>query len=364
MKKILLLTTLVLVSIVGVTQNIEKKYVSVGEPGWKRVAYSTNNVGRGYSKVTLLTYGGANAPYVTEIGWFKGWSDYGSINIISNSRSAYWNNSRITFDGVKSYLEVYFTYAIPSLLVSLDKTVWDQAQIIEGNLPEGGGTVIASAEIERVNFGENDFILTYTGNVAIGACDPVDKFVVHQLSNEHWAGFIKNGGGAGKGLLLRSGAGSDVPVLQVEDNYQNMRFLVKSNGEVGIGVTDTQGNKLAVAGNAAIDGILKAKEVKVQTNVWADFVFDEDYNLRSLNDLESYIREYKHLPEIPNADEVKKEGISVGEMNAKLLQKIEELTLYVIEQQKEIVQLKAKEEKIDRLEEAIQSLMNKKNTPR
>ena len=74
---------------------------------------------------------------------------------------------------------------------------------------------------------------------------------------------------------------------------------------------------------------------------WSDFVFNKDYKLRALSDIESYIKANNHLPEIPSASEVAKDGIDVAGMDAKLLQKIEELTLYVIQQQKEINKLKA-----------------------
>ena len=73
---------------------------------------------------------------------------------------------------------------------------------------------------------------------------------------------------------------------------------------------------------------------------WSDFVFNKDYKLRSLHDVESYINANKHLPEIPSAKEVGEEGIDVAAMDARLLQKIEELTLYIIQQQKEIDELK------------------------
>ncbi|MCD6012059.1 MAG: hypothetical protein K0Q79_1921 [Flavipsychrobacter sp.] len=69
---------------------------------------------------------------------------------------------------------------------------------------------------------------------------------------------------------------------------------------------------------------------------WSDFVFNKDYNLMPLCEVEEYVKANKHLPEIPSANEVKENGIDVAVMDAKLLQKIEELTLYVIEQQKEI----------------------------
>ncbi|RYD56838.1 MAG: hypothetical protein EOP56_10625 [Sphingobacteriales bacterium] len=73
---------------------------------------------------------------------------------------------------------------------------------------------------------------------------------------------------------------------------------------------------------------------------WADFVFNEEYDLRPLSELEKYIAVNKHLPEMPTAAEVGKDGIDVAAMEAKLLQKIEELTLYIIQQQKEIDALK------------------------
>ncbi len=74
---------------------------------------------------------------------------------------------------------------------------------------------------------------------------------------------------------------------------------------------------------------------------WADFVFDENYTLTPLSDLDNYIKTNKHLPAIPAAKEVAANGIELGEMNAKLLQKVEELTLYLIDQQKQIVAVQA-----------------------
>ena len=110
---------------------------------------------------------------------------------------------------------------------------------------------------------------------------------------------------------------------------------------VGIGTTNPGSFKLAV------EGIIGAREVKVTTDSWADFVFEPDYKLMSLADLETFIKTNKHLPEIPTTAEVKENGIAVGEMNAKLLQKIEELTLYIIEQQKLIEALR---NRVDQLE--------------
>ena len=87
-------------------------------------------------------------------------------------------------------------------------------------------------------------------------------------------------------------------------------------------------------------GQVKAKSIKVTLSGWSDFVFDEDYQLPSLSELEDYVKANRHLPDIPSAKEVEENGVDLGEMNAKLLQKVEELTLYVIDLQKQIDELK------------------------
>lgn len=98
-----------------------------------------------------------------------------------------------------------------------------------------------------------------------------------------------------------------------------------------------------------VNGTIRAKEIKVEAN-WADFVFKEDYSLRNLTEVEEFIIENGHLPDIPTEKEVKAEGISLGEMNSKLLQKIEELTIYVIEKDKEVKDLR---ERMSKLEQRI-----------
>lgn len=89
-----------------------------------------------------------------------------------------------------------------------------------------------------------------------------------------------------------------------------------------------------------IDGKVYANEIEVKSNVWSDFVFKPDYKLMPLEEVELFIQKNNHLPDIPSEQEVKKGGINLAEMDALLLQKIEELTLYIIEQQKEIESLK------------------------
>jgi hypothetical protein len=102
-----------------------------------------------------------------------------------------------------------------------------------------------------------------------------------------------------------------------------------TNGNVGIG-TATPTEKLSVNGN------VRAREIKVENSNWPDYVFESGYDLPRLKDLKSYIEQNKHLPDIPSADQVKIEGLSLGEMNAQLLKKIEELTLYLLQKDQEL----------------------------
>jgi len=93
----------------------------------------------------------------------------------------------------------------------------------------------------------------------------------------------------------------------------------------------------------SVDGKGMFEELKVQlSGNWPDYVFDENYKLPSLYQLESSLKTEKHLPGIPSATEIKKDGLLVGDMQTKMMEKIEELTLYIISLQKQIDELKAK----------------------
>lgn len=138
----------------------------------------------------------------------------------------------------------------------------------------------------------------------------------------------------------------DFNCFDPSSNSWNTRMRISANGKVAIGPTTMAtpyGYRLFVK-----DGILTEK-IKVAlssdpTN-WADFVFADDYKLRPLKEVESYIAKHKHLPEIPSTAEVHQEGLDLAQMDAKLLQKIEELTLYIIEQQKRIEKLESSAKK-------------------
>jgi hypothetical protein len=107
-------------------------------------------------------------------------------------------------------------------------------------------------------------------------------------------------------------------------------------GKVGIGTTKVADDyKLSVGGN------IRAEHIEVSApSGWADFVFDADYELNTLSQVEKYIAKNKHLPNVPSTKEVEEKGVNLGEMDAVLLRKVEELTLYIIELQKQIDVLK------------------------
>jgi hypothetical protein len=113
----------------------------------------------------------------------------------------------------------------------------------------------------------------------------------------------------------------------IGSSYSNPFVTFFPDGKVGIG-TATPKEQLSV------NGKIRAHEIKVEIANWPDYVFSKDYQLPSLQETENHIKEKGHLLGIPSAEEVKTNGVDLGEMNSKLLKKIEELTLYLIDQNK------------------------------
>lgn len=125
-----------------------------------------------------------------------------------------------------------------------------------------------------------------------------------------------------------------------DDGNGNISLVMpKTNSFVGIGTTSfTDGTDIFLL---SVDGNVRARRVKVYTS-WADYVFEDDYYLPTLEEVEKHIEEKGHLIDIPSAAEVEANGIELGEMNKLLLQKIEELTLYTIELNKQVQELKGR----------------------
>jgi hypothetical protein len=125
-------------------------------------------------------------------------------------------------------------------------------------------------------------------------------------------------------------------------------MVIKNNGNVLIGKISQRNTDYKLD----VEGLIRATGAVYNTD-GADFVFDDNYNLRSLAEVEAYIKEHKHLPEIAPAEDMRRNGVNVAELQTRLLQKVEELTLYVIEQEKK---LEAQEKKNAALEQEVKEL--------
>lgn len=148
--------------------------------------------------------------------------------------------------------------------------------------------------------------------------------------------FIAETGGNTQMIILNK---SQQEVMKVyEDGNDNVTLtLPKANSFIGIGTTSfTDGMDTY---RLSVKGAIRADRVKVYTT-WADFVFEKNYKLPTLEEVEKHITEKGHLKDIPSAKEVELQGIELGEMNKLLLQKVEELTLYLIEMNKEMHEIK------------------------
>lgn len=211
-------------------------------------------------------------------------------------------------------------------------------------------------------YGGNDYIGTLSSNYSSGA-----------LILGYGAAGMKNQGTSGQlvstfdnfsahrgALRLDKGTleflSTPTAVQTTVDSELNVqsRFYIDSNGNFGIGTKDTKGFKLGVNGRVA------ALEIKVATYTnWSDFVFEKSYELPTLAEVENHIKEKGHLKDIPSAEEVKREGFYLGAMDAKLLQKIEELTLYTIQQQKEIEQLRKENNKVKEINLKLEEVLKR-----
>ncbi len=208
------------------------------------------------------------------------------------------------------------------------------------------------------------------GNVGIGTTTPSAKLEILRDANLTSSislpssALVLRADNDGSDATLRFGVDNTnlKAVIQTQQTSTGSKFDLLLNpfgGNVGIGTTNPGTWKLAVNGN------IRAKEIKVETG-WSDFVFYDDYKLPTLQEVENHIKEKGHLKDIPSAKDVEENGVFLGEMDSKLLQKIEELTLYTIQQEKtlekqskEIQNLKLLNQKFLELQLRLDKLENK-----
>ena len=200
----------------------------------------------------------------------------------------------------------------------------------------------------------SDSILSRSGGVSIGLDTPMfsnnavhlaKHLIVRSAVNGDFADFVNEASNLehGSDLIWAELCGPQPynPGLfhintkngAYNNSVQNEIFIVRYNGNVGIGVLDPE-YKLDV------NGTIHTQEVVINQDNWPDYVFDEKYDLPELNILKGYIKQNRHLPDIPSSATIKRDGAKIGELTTILLKKVEELTLYIIQQQEEIDKLK------------------------
>lgn len=216
----------------------------------------------------------------------------------------------------------------PNYMISRMRFSWYNDTADFGMIRSGSthieGLAINFNDVEKIRFNSS-------GNVGLGVNNPEYKLVVG------------NGGDIALKANIGSADAGDLLFIQ-GSGVQNARIWSYDGGGLFFSGRDNYPDfTISDNGNASLQGRLEAKEVKVTTTPTADFVFADDYKLPKLEEVEKQIRKNKHLPEIASATQMQEDGVNVGEFQIKLLQKIEELTLYIIEQDKRIKELESKQ---------------------
>jgi hypothetical protein len=208
--------------------------------------------------------------------------------------------------------------------VGIGQTSPDSKLYVSGRTRVGMNGMLHLDWTYQANWGGN--ANSWGGHIGFNAYrgndDPKDYFFG---SNQYTAKGVFEGSNYGFRWLFRSPSNNDSNGQHLLSEYMRLN----QDGNLGIGTTNPGIYKLAVKGK------IRAEEIKVETG-WADYVFKEGYDLPTLEEVEQHIKETGHLINIPSAKEVEENGIELGEMNKLLLEKIEELTLYVIELKKEV----------------------------
>jgi hypothetical protein len=259
------------------------------------------------------------------------------------SGSSYWiganadsgNRLRLHHDGNDAYVDYATNLYFRSGINTMMSLHGDGSVQMLGNLTIGTPDVIRILTVDGdiqvgSHRGHENVPLGYARKVDFGAYENYDNIWIARYNQapDHSELRINIGDDWGAGDRFAVGATADGAWLE--------GLAVLANGNVGIGVPSP-------AYKLEVNGTIRTQEVLIETTnwpAWPDFVFSPEYRLPPLERVAGHIKEHRHLPDIPSAEEVAERGIQLGEMQSKLLQKIEELTLYAIEQNKAIEELK------------------------
>ncbi len=229
--------------------------------------------------------------------------------------------------------------------------------LISPGLGGGGVSVVRTNGKIEVGAGvANPNRSTYNGSLFVRG-DGVALDIFNQQATTGWNSQIRFSGNSGIRHLIADDFTSNNLIIKVGNGGgANTKLLVDGNqdltGNLAVSGTGNFAEKVRIGATAptgsytsymlGVDGDIVAKKVIVQTTSWADEVFEENYKLATLEEVGAFIKQHKHLPEIPSEKEVLENGVSLGEMNKLLLKKVEELTLYMIAQQNQVNELMKK----------------------
>jgi hypothetical protein len=358
--------------------------VSAGGPRWNRIiaqgqlAFFTNNRGLSDNNVDMLInasgnvgIGGLGSDAITEKLTVAGNLRFATGGkIISNSELELnpLNNNPISFNlsGLKGLQMKNGRNNDFTLYFPVSNSIngrWNRI-IAKNNLSFTAGDRGVSADV-------SDLFVSTSGNVGVGFSTPSEKLSVYgnikiangkrfTLHNDslsmdfeisslwhskgtnprNYLGVITN---TNHGLLLGA---NNTSIMKIEPNNEKGYVIIYKDGTGTSPDLIKQENKDKYA-LFVEDGILSEDFAIGPKKTWADFVFNVDYKLKTLNEVEQFVKDNKHLPDMPAASEVQENGYNLHHMNVKLLQKVEELTLYSIEQEKTIKMLLGKMEQLE-----------------
>lgn len=236
--------------------------------------------------------------------------------------------------------------------VNYGNTTWYDRMVVQGDGKVGIGTSTPGAQLQigggALVVGTSSIITNTDGHLSIGNINE-DSNPLNGSGWENSTTFLLNG--------------KDFTSIGFHDSGQRVDYIRAGQGTIQmgydagwgranigmpLGVWNAQGNvgigTLTPKEKLSVNGKIRAHEIKVETSNWPDYVFEEGYQVGKLKELESYIKIHKHLPDMPSAKEVETNGIALGEMVKLQQQKIEELTLHLIEKDKQLIKLKQADE--------------------
>ncbi len=201
---------------------------------------------------------------------------------------------------------------------TLINTGWD----LNPNTFVDGGTVFMGAKVDM----QSSLKLGWTQS---GAIDLNTSIEINQNAT--------NGNGAK--VQTWNSSVKAFSVFNTSNGINKNTFVVYGDGRTQIGTGKPKVGGVAANAMLSVDGLILAKEIRVAvstTTHWADYVFDKDYKLKNLSEVEKFILTHNHLPDVPSTEDVKRNGVDILEISTILLKKIEELTLYTIELEKKL----------------------------